>query len=110
MTRIQKKYLYDISESIRLIFDEYLGKIDTLEKYEADLKTQDAIERRYLIIAEALYRIRRRGVNLPFADQIINRRNTIAHQYDEYNPKKIWRSIIEELPELKEAADRLLKE
>lgn len=86
MTRIEKKLLYDISESIRTILDDYLEGLQSLEQYEADLKTQDAVERRLLVIAEALYRLRRKGINLPFVDQIINRRNTVAHQYDEYNP------------------------
>ena len=110
MTRIQKKYLFDISESIRMIFEEYLVGIDSFDQYEADSKTQDAVERRLLIIAEALHKIRREGVSLPYADQIINRRNTLAHQYDEYNPIAIWESIHRELPGLKAEADRLLND
>lgn len=46
MNRTEKKYLYDISESIRIIFDDYLTGIDSFDQYEADLKTQDAVERR----------------------------------------------------------------
>lgn len=110
MNRTEKKYLYDISESIRIIFDDYLKGIDSFGQYEADLKTQDAVERRLMIIAEAVYKMRRKGVSLPSADQIINRRNTMAHQYDEYNPNAIWDSIHRELPSLKAEADRLLKE
>ena len=109
MNRTEKKYLYDISESIRIIFDDYLKGIDSFGQYEADLKTQDAVERRLMIIAQAVYKMRRKGVSLPSADQIINRRNTMAHQYDEYNPDKIWDSIHEELQGLKVAVDRLLE-
>ena len=93
-----------------MIFDDYLDGIHSLDDYENDSKTQDAIERRLLIIAEALYKLRRLGTNLPSADQIINRRNTIAHQYDEYNPYAIWDSIHKELPDLKVEVDRLLAE
>ena len=110
MNRTEKKYLYDISESIRIIFDDYLTGIDSFGQYEADLKTQDAVERRLMIIAEAVYKMRRKGVSLPSADQIINRRNTMAHQYDDYNPLAIWDSIHRELPGLKAEADRLLNE
>ena len=110
MNRTEKKYLYDISESIRIIFDDYLMGIDSFDQYEADLKTQDAVERRLMIIAEAVYKMRRKGVSLPSADQIINRRNTMAHQYDDYNPNVIWDSIHRELPSLKAEADRLLNE
>ncbi|MEM6805900.1 MAG: HepT-like ribonuclease domain-containing protein [Bacteroidota bacterium] len=110
MDRIQKKYLYDISESIRIIIEDYLLGIENLDQYEADLKTQDAVERRYMIISEALYKIRRKGVELPFANEIINRRNTMAHQYDEIKPRKIWNSLVGELPGLKVEADRLLAE
>lgn len=110
MNRTEKKYLYDISESIRIIFEDYLEGIDSFGQYEADSKTQDAVERRLMIIAEAVYKMRRKGVSLPSADQIINRRNTMAHQYDEYNPIAIWDSIHRELPVLKAEADRLLNE
>lgn len=53
MTRIQKKYLFDISESIRIIFEDHLDGVHSLEVYEADVKTQDAVERRLMIVAEA---------------------------------------------------------
>ena len=89
MTRSQKKYLYDISESIKIIFEDHLEGIDSLATYEADVKTQDAVERRLMIVAEALLRLRREGVSLPYSDQIINRRNTMTHQYDDYRTERI---------------------
>ena len=110
MPKDPKKYLYDISESIRTIFDEYLNGIESYEGYEANTMVQDAVERRIIIIAEALYRLRRKGVTMPSGDKIINRRNTIAHQYEEYSPRKIWISLWDELPGLKEECDRLLEE
>ncbi|MEZ4848221.1 MAG: hypothetical protein R3B93_06310 [Bacteroidia bacterium] len=44
MSRTEKKYLYDISESINTIFDDFLDGIDTFAQYKADLKTQAAVE------------------------------------------------------------------
>lgn len=84
--------------------------MNTYEQYEADAKTQTAVERVLMIIAEAIYKLRRKGISLTNGDQIINRRNTIAHQYDEYNPDTIWMSIHRELPGLKVEVDRLLQE
>lgn len=110
MAKNPKKYLYDISESIRIILSDYLSDIDSFEEYNANLMVQDAIERRLLIIAEAAHKLRQMGIVLTLSDQIINRRNTMAHQYDEINPRKIWQSIHRELPSLKEESDRLLAE
>ena len=110
MSRIEKKYLYDISTSISTIFDDFLVGVDTYEQYKADAKTQAAVERVLMIIGEAIFKLRRKGITLSSGDQIINRRNTIAHQYDEYNPDTIWNSVHRELPGLKEEVDGLLKE
>ena len=110
MRKDPKKYLYDISESINTIFEDYLKGIDTYEQYADNAMVRDAVERRLTVIAEALYKLRRNGITLASGDQIINRRNTMIHQYEEYNPRKIWRGIWEELPGLKAETDRLLVE
>ena len=110
MPKDPKKYLYDISESIRIIFEDYLDGIDSYEDYDAHPLIQDGVERRLIIIAEALYQLRGQGIRMPSGDQIINRRNTIVHQYDEYSPRKVWIGLHDELPGLKVEADRLLEE
>ena len=110
MSRTEKKYLYDISESINTIFDDFLDGIDTFAQYKVDLKTQAAVERMLMIIGEAIYKLRREGITLSYGDNIINRRNTLAHQYDDYNPDTIWNSVHPELPGLKAEVDRLLAE
>lgn len=78
--------------------------------YAANSMVQDALERRIIVIAGGLNRLGHKGVIMPSGDQIINRRNTIAHQYDEYSPRKIWLSLWYEIPDLKEECDRLLEE
>ncbi len=108
MNRNPKKYLFDISSSITTIFDDYLNNVDSFEQYESNSMIQDAVERRLTIIGEALNKLRQQGVKLQSSDPIINRRNTLVHQYDEYNPRKVWQSIHRELPSLKEEVDRLL--
>ncbi|MDX2249127.1 MAG: HepT-like ribonuclease domain-containing protein [Bacteroidia bacterium] len=101
MSRNPKKYLYDISASIEIILNDYLAGIDSFEVYNENRMVRDAIERRLLIIAEAAHKLHQMGVVLALSDPIINRRNTIAHQYDEINPRKIWQSLHRELPALK---------
>lgn len=74
------------------------------------MMAQDAIERRLILIGEAIYRLGQMKIDLPFGDNLINRRNTIVHQYDDFNPETIYRSLYRELPPLKEEIDRLLSE
>ncbi len=104
-----KKYLYDILRSAEMIEQHLIG-IEDLFAYEQDIKTQDAVERRMIIISEALRRLTEMGVSLTQADRLINRRNTIVHQYDQFLPEAIWRSVQKELPALKTEVAKLLNE
>ncbi len=108
MTRRVKKYLFDISYSIDAILNNYLSAVDSLEQYEEDMMLQDAVERRLIIIGEALNKLQKMDVELATADRLINRRNTLAHQYDDYNTETIWRSIHQDLPPLKIEVDSML--
>ena len=110
MPKDPKKYLYDISESIRTIFDEYLEGIHSYEEYHAHPLVRDGVERRLIVIAEALNKLRNLGIHVSSGQSIINRRNTIIHQYDEYSPRKVWLSLHDELPGLKMEVDELLEE
>nr|WP_215222653.1 HepT-like ribonuclease domain-containing protein [Echinicola shivajiensis] len=53
MTEQAKKYLSDISLAIDKI-DQFMEGIGNFYDYEADLKTQGAIERQLSIIGEAI--------------------------------------------------------
>ena len=64
MNKNPKKYLYDISESISTILDDYLASIDSFEQYESNAMVQDAVERRITIIAEAMNKLRQQNVRL----------------------------------------------
>jgi uncharacterized protein with HEPN domain len=109
MNRSEKKLLHDISTSIGTILDDFLEGVHSFEQFEEDKKTQAAVERMLIIIGEAIYKLKRIGIALPFGDQIVNRRNTLAHQYDDYNIETIWLSIHRELPDLKKAVNELLE-
>ena len=107
MTTKAKKYLFDILRSIELI-EQHLAGVPNLTAYEQDIKTQDAVERRMIIISEALRRLAEMGISLAQSDRLINRRNTIVHQYDQFLPEAIWRSVEKELPDLKVEVSRRL--
>ena len=110
MRKDPKKFLYDILEAIDFIFDVHLGEINSLEEYERDQTVQAAVERRLITIGEAVFQLRREGIILPNADQLINRRNMLAHRYDIYNAAAIWVSVHRELPGLKAEVEEMLEE
>ena len=89
MPKDPKKFLFDTLERIDFIFDHHLSGISSLEEYEANQTVQSAVERELIIIGEAVYKLRRKGTSLTNADQIINRRNTVAHEYDVFNAAAI---------------------
>ncbi len=89
MNRIQKKLLFDISERIDFISQHHLVGINTFEAYESSQTVQSVVERELIIIGEAVHKLFRIGIKLIYADKLINRRNTLAHQYDAYSPLTI---------------------
>lgn len=68
-----------------------------------------AVERELEIIGEAAYRLRQMGISLTQADALINRRNTIIHQYDSFQPRTIWNFIRQQLPALESEVQELLQ-
>jgi uncharacterized protein with HEPN domain len=56
MTEKGKKYLSDILTSIDLI-EDFTVDINDFNTYQADLKTQSAVERQLAIIGEALNKL-----------------------------------------------------
>jgi len=107
MTRHAKKYLFDIKQSIEYI-QSYTADHHDLATFAEDIMTLDAIERRIGIIGEAASKLKKMGVLLAETDSLINRRNTIIHQYDEFTPRAIWRHIQEDLPLVLSEAEELL--
>ncbi|MEM6805995.1 MAG: HepT-like ribonuclease domain-containing protein [Bacteroidota bacterium] len=69
---------------------------------------QAAVERELINIGEALCKLRRLGISLSITDQLINRRNTLTHQYDVFSAASIWNSVHVELHDLKSEVEELL--
>ena len=84
----------------------------TLEAYQADHKTQAAVERKFEIIGEALNRIRSSDENLleriRDCRRIISFRNILAHGYDTIEERIVWGIIENDLGNLAHDVERLL--
>ncbi len=110
MTRQTKKYLFDIKLSCEKILDNYLNGVTDHSALEENELLQDGIERQFIIIGEAVSRLRKMDVQLEDSDRLINRRNTLVHQYDVIKSKTLWTFCKFELPDLLDEVIGLLDE
>ncbi|MEZ4773259.1 MAG: hypothetical protein R3D00_08750 [Bacteroidia bacterium] len=110
MTRKQKKYLFDILQSIEDIRLVHMDGISTEDEFCNDLKTIRSVERELAIIGEAAYQLNKLQLYFPGQDEAINRRNTLVHQYDAARPANLWNFVQYKLSDLSETVEELLKE
>jgi len=109
MTDQGKKYLSDILQAIELI-DDFTNSIKDYYDYDADLKTQSAVERQLGIIGEAVNKFDKHFPNstLDNARKIVGFRNRLIHSYDAVDSSMIWAIIKKHLAPLKsEVIDKL---
>ncbi|MCX7992168.1 MAG: DUF86 domain-containing protein [Fimbriimonadales bacterium] len=85
-------------------------------EYEADAQNdllQSAVERQFLIIGEALARLRRDFPDLyaQISDgpQIVGFRNVLVHGYDVIDPQIVWSAATVNLPQLLSEIQQLQK-
>jgi uncharacterized protein with HEPN domain len=104
------KYLEDVRQSIDLI-ESHLMNIDSLNVYENDLKTIDAVERRLAIIGEAIFKMDKLDKDIAITDKrkIIGLRHILTHDYDLINDSSIWLICKNKLPILMEEILEILK-
>ena len=104
------KFLYDIQQCISKI--ETYTENQTQEDYLEDEKTQDAVERNFEIIGEAVNNIRK--IDSSIADQIresgkiVGFRNQLIHGYDMISDYITWDIIQTKLPILKADINKML--
>jgi len=105
-----KKYLYDIQQAIEEIESFVKGR--TYEDLSKGSLLQSAIERKFEIVGEALYRIKQVDENflskITDAQKIIGFRNIIIHGYDIIDSKIIWDATKFNLPKLKSEINSLI--
>ncbi len=102
MTEKAKKYLSDILQAIELI-EEFTGGIANFSDYQADRKTQSAVERQLGIVGEAVnkFRQQKEDFKLSHTRQIIDFRNWLIHSYDNLDDTIVWTILKRHLPILK---------
>lgn len=82
------------------------------DRYDSDEILRSAVERKFLIIGEAMVRLRKAdpatAEMLPDLYQIIAFRNILAHGYDVISNQRVWAVIENHLPAFLEAVTRML--
>ncbi len=99
----------DITESLDLIF-EYTSDLDS-QTWKSDRKTIDAVVRNLEIIGEAASHvpddIQEQFNDIPWS-QMKGIRNVLIHEYFGVDTDVLWKTIIEDLPTLREKIEKLL--
>ena len=86
-----KAYLADILDSARTI-QQYLSGMNR-EQFLADVRTQDAVIRRFEIIGEAARHLSPAVLealpDVPW-NLMVGMRNMLIHDYDDVDPRRVW--------------------
>ncbi len=111
MRKDPKIFLEDMIYSIGVIYNETDGL--RFEDFKTDVKTQDAVIRRFAVIGEA-------ANNLPKDlkesheeiewRKIIDMRNFLLHEYFDIDLRLVWDTVKGDLPKLKERLTKIYKE
>jgi uncharacterized protein with HEPN domain len=104
-------YYDDILQAIKLL--EGYGAGLTLAGFEADQGKQDAILYRLLVLTEAAHRLHEEELALcpgPDWRRIQDLGNIIRHAYDAIDRATIWGIVQSNLPALKIAVERTMRE
>ena len=94
-------HLADILDSARIIQEHLAGM--SREQFLADVRTQDAVIRRFEIIGEAARHLSPAALKaLPEVpwDLVVGMRNLLIHDYDDVDPKRVWTDSQNDLPPL----------
>lgn len=104
-----EEYLAHIESAILQIKAHTAGM--TQQAYEADSKTQRAVERNLQIIGDAAHKLsvqlREAHTEIPW-DDVYAARNVVVHHYFGVNQKILWDIVQEELGPLLEKTQELL--
>jgi uncharacterized protein with HEPN domain len=97
-------YLWDMLDAARTV--EQLSAGLDFTQYSNDRRTQLAVERSLEIIGEAAGRVsalfRKAHPEIPWR-QVIGQRNVLIHEYGEIKQERIWKVVVENVPQLIES-------
>jgi uncharacterized protein with HEPN domain len=102
-TSVQKAR--DAAERVVAVCDVLAGLVPSnVDAFAADVRTQWAVEMGLIRIGEAVNRIPDEVLEL-FSEQpwrqIVAMRNFAAHQYDNLDPRRVWRTVTRDVPHLR---------
>jgi uncharacterized protein with HEPN domain len=104
--------LFDVRQAVADI-SRYVGDKAKTD-FERDDMLRAAVERKHLIIGEALTRIRKIDLiifmKIREADKIVGFRNVLAHGYDMVDDDISWAIITDKLPILRNDIEALIHE
>jgi len=104
-------HLHDILRSAKAIREFTANR--TFNDYSSDEFFRSAVERKFEIIGEALNRIKRDAPEIldqiPQHRDIVSFRNILVHGYDTINDRIVWDVIEEELDDILDAVESLLR-
>lgn len=102
----------DIRDAARFIADDTAGA--TYDEFLSDQRMRQAVLYSFLIIGEAVNRLRRRDPDvaerISDTQQIVGMRNALIHRYDVTDYPIVWRAIRETLSTLRTQIEALLPE
>ena len=106
------KLLHDIVDAAEFILQQTDGR--SLAEYEQTRLIRDAVERNFIIIGEALSRLKRLAPklveDLGAYPQMVGFRNIVVHGYDVIEDAIVWGIIQNEVPRLLSAARAAIDE
>ncbi|MBL7214130.1 MAG: DUF86 domain-containing protein [Phycisphaerae bacterium] len=107
-----KKFLYDMQQACVSLTVFLKGK--NLEDYLQDELLRSAVERKLMILGEALSQVVRidpeTEIQIPDARKIIDFRNILVHGYFAIEHETVWGILQKDLPLLMNQISRLLKD
>ena len=107
-----KTFLYDIRQACKSLKVFTSGK--TFEDYQQDELLRAGVERKLMIIGEAVYQILRLDNSLEQsiseAREIVGFRNVLVHGYFAVEDETVWGIVINQVAVLEKETRRLLEE
>ncbi|MGQ9645480.1 MAG: HepT-like ribonuclease domain-containing protein [Thermodesulfobacteriota bacterium] len=105
-----KAYLFDIKQACDEI--EKFTLEMSLEKYSGNSMVKAAVERKFLVIGEAMARLKREYPEMlekiTDHEKIIGFRNVLVHGYDIIDDMTVWSAIKDSIPTLRHEVEDLL--
>jgi len=105
-----KAYLFDIKQACEEIKEFTRGM--SFEEYSGNSMVRAAVERKFLVIGEAMIRLKREHPEIlekiTDHEKIIGFRNVLVHGYDMIDDATVWSAIKDSMPTLRHEVEEIL--